>query len=335
MGRQIEIRIEHEDIREVSCDVVVLKHARLFHGASQAVAKAMTRSGVPLSELEPGLFEHRLKPSGGVLGSTHSLFVGVQRLRDFGYPEMRGFARTALGILARELPATRHLALTIHGPGYGLDEVEGLVSLTRGVLDALEAGEFPEGLERVTFVEFNARRVERLRLAFDSFVKEQTGARRDGHRFLFELESETEKPDSPEVVSPSKPHIFVAMPFSPEMEDVFYYGIQGPVHQAGFLCERVDKSVFQGDIVGRILEKIRSSAAVVADLTGANPNVYLEVGYAWGLGRPAILITKNIDGLRFDVRGHRCLQYRNIKELERSLSLELAALKEGRLETNS
>jgi hypothetical protein len=30
------------------------------------------------------------------------------------------------------------------------------------------------------------------------------------------------------------------MPFAPEYDDLFHYGIQGAVHAAGFLCERAD-----------------------------------------------------------------------------------------------
>ncbi len=43
---------------------------------------------------------------------------------------------------------------------------------------------------------------------------------------------------------------------------------------------------------------------MIAVLTGANPNVYLEVGYAWGKGRrPTILVTDDAEDPRFDVQG--------------------------------
>ena len=58
---------------------------------------------------------------------------------------------------------------------------------------------------------------------------------------------------------------------------------------------------------------------VVAELTGANPNVYLEVGYAWALKVPAVL-------LACDVKGHRGLVHRIIRELEALLAAELATL---------
>jgi hypothetical protein len=67
-----------------------------------------------------------------------------------------------------------------------------------------------------------------------------------------------------------KPHAFVAMPFAPELEDTFHYGIQGPVKGAGLLCERVDQAVFDGPIIQRIRERIDTAKVVIADLSLAN-----------------------------------------------------------------
>nr|MCU0700722.1 hypothetical protein [Myxococcaceae bacterium] len=123
-----------------------------------------------------------------------------------------------------------------------------------------------------------------------------------------------------------KPHAFVAMPFLAELEDVFHYGIQAPVKAAGLLCERVDQAQFDGLIIQRIKERIDTARVVIGDLSTANPNVYLEVGYAWGKGRPTILLVRDVKELRFDVQGHRCLEYRSIRELETLLSAELGRL---------
>ena len=73
------------------------------------------------------------------------------------------------------------------------------------------------------------------------------------------------------------------MPFKNDMDDTYHYGIQGAVRAAGFLCERADLSTFVGDVMHWVQNRIRTSSLVIADLTEANPNVYLEVGYAWGV----------------------------------------------------
>src|SRR5690606_510026 len=100
-----------------------------------------------------------------------------------------------------------------------------------------------------------------------------------------------------------------AMPFDADMDDIFYYGIDGPVRRAGLLCERVDQDVFSGDILARIRSRIETAAVVICDLSRQNPNVYLEVGYAWGHRRPTVLLVRDVKELRFDVQGQRCLPY--------------------------
>ena len=126
--------------------------------------------------------------------------------------------------------------------------------------------------------------------------------------------------------SEAKPHAFVAMPFTRQMDDVYYFGIEAPVHAAGMLCERVDQASFTGHILDQIRERIETASVVIADLTGANPNVYLEVGYAWGKGRPTILLVQDVSDLRFDVKSQRCLVYDRIIDLARLLSTELQHL---------
>jgi len=89
-------------------------------------------------------------------------------------------------------------------------------------------------------------------------------------------------------------------------------------------------TAFMGDILARIKSRIEAASLVVADLTGSNPNVYLEVGYAWGKDRPTLLLSKKGDELKFDVRGQRCIEYTNITDLERKLKADLAALTDWR-----
>jgi len=122
-------------------------------------------------------------------------------------------------------------------------------------------------------------------------------------------------------------HLFIAMPFSLEMEDRFFYGMQRSADSTDFACDRVDKDSFTGDILKRIKDGINRSVAVVADLTNSNPNVYLEVGYAWGIQKPTILLIQDGHELCFDVRGQRCLKYSSIRSLEETLTSELKALK--------
>ena len=75
-----------------------------------------------------------------------------------------------------------------------------------------------------------------------------------------------------------------------------------------------------------VKRRIAGATLVVADLSSANPNVYLEVGYAWGCRVPTVLLVKDAAELTFDVRGHRCLVYKSIRQLEETLRSELQEL---------
>jgi len=101
-----------------------------------------------------------------------------------------------------------------------------------------------------------------------------------------------------------------------------------PVRSHGFIVERVDQEAFTGEILSQIKRRIEAAAVVIADLTGANPNVYLEVGYAWGCGRPCILLIHGHENPRFDLVGTKHLRYERIRDLEKKLSTEVAQLRE-------
>jgi hypothetical protein len=127
--------------------------------------------------------------------------------------------------------------------------------------------------------------------------------------------------------SESKPYVFVAMPFDESMDDVYHYGISGAARKAGFVCELANEKAFTGEVLAWIKQRIKSSKLVIADLSTVNANVYLEVGYAWGCGIPTILIVRDNQELKFDVKGQRYLAYNKIKELEEKLYKELSEMK--------
>ena len=117
------------------------------------------------------------------------------------------------------------------------------------------------------------------------------------------------------------------MPPDADMDDIFYYGIQTPIHALGLLCERIEDIALADDLVNQAKQRIETASVVVADLTGAHPNVCLQLGYAWGKGRPTILLTRDDSALPFAVRGQSLFTYRRIKDVETILSQALAELR--------
>lgn len=317
----ISIVVEKGDALDFPADVLVLKYADALYGVDRAAVQALSTSEPKIEARLPKANGFYITPTTAAIAADRVLFVGVGPLRQFGYGEIRRFARKSLEALAGEVPHAGHVAMTIHGPGYGLDESEAFESQVAGLLDAIAAGDAPADLTKVTIVERNPGRAERLKSLLDQLQPDLRGAR--SHSFR------SDRLRSVGYDSRGKPHIFVAMPFAEEMDDVFHYGIQGAVNAAGFLCERADLSSFTGDVVEWVKIRIASATMVIADLTDANPNVYLEVGYAWGCGRPTALLVKDPSQLKFDVKSQRCLVYKRIKDLETALRTELDGLQQA------
>jgi hypothetical protein len=317
--RSVSIGVVTADALSFSTDVLVLKHAQVSLGVDLRAKERLDLS--PGMNLPPG---GQLIVSGRpALGAEQVVFLGVPPLQDFGYSEIRLFARRAVALVGQELPAVKSIALTLHGAGYGLDEIACLDAELAGLLDALELGTAPASLNRLAIVEADAGRADRLRRhlegTFDGADPATVTARSDAEigNAVGRIASTT---------SADRDYAFVAMPFSGEFDDAFHYGIQPSVHANGLLCERIDQSAFTGDVLTRIKEKIRGATLMVADLTGANPNVYLEVGFPWASGVPTVLLRRQGSDLKFDVQGEKCLRYSSIKDLEDTLTQELGQL---------
>ena len=332
-SRRIRIEVQEGDALRFPADVLALKYAQALYGVDLAVYRELVDSGrKPISLPKANGF--KLIETQEIFGAELVLFIGVVPLYQFHYQQIREFGRKALTSLAREAPQIEHLALTIHGPGYGLDEVEAFESELAGVVDAIVTRECPANLKRVSFVEWDPGRAERLRDVLDELIPGGI-IDRSGTRALDSLE---EKPKdtlrTAGYTSAAKPRVFVAMPFADSMDDIFHYGIQGAVKSAGFLCGRADLASFVGDVMEWVKQRISSAEFVIADLSTGNPNVYLEVGYAWGCGRPTILLVSDTTELKFDVKGQRCLVYKSIKQLEDVLRKELEGISLSRGEAN-
>jgi hypothetical protein len=150
----IAVAVEHADPLSRRVDVLVLKYAQQLYGADRA---AVTRLAIDRADL-PDEGSHLLVGGRGELAADDVLFLGVPPLRRFGYPEIRRFGERALSVVADQRPDARDVAMTVHGPGYGLDEVEAFDSQVAGVFDAMNAHRVPRGLRSVVFLERDGRR---------------------------------------------------------------------------------------------------------------------------------------------------------------------------------
>jgi hypothetical protein len=108
--------------------------------------------------------------------------------------------------------------------------------------------------------------------------------------------------------------VFVMMPFG----DDWSRDVYGLIRRAiAFLASdeveidvyRADDIVAPGKITDQITAAIESAEAIVADITGTNPNVMWELGYAQALGKPVVILNQNVADSPFDLRDWRQVSY--------------------------
>lgn len=336
MGQnEVVIEVKNGDAIKYVADILVLKHSQALHGLDLKIVKIFSQhninihSNINIQKELPVQGEYKIFDSPPNLSANKVMFIGTPTLRNLGYKEIRDFARRTLVFLGESGEEAEEIAVTIHGVGYGLDEEEAFSSQLAGFVDGILKGECPQFLKKIIFIEFDKRRATLLKNLLKDTIPNNV-VKKDITNFYRGIEERSEK-ILREVgyTSDTKEHVFVAMPFLVEMDDVWDYGIKPVVKSAGYICERADLSSYTGDVMDWVKKRIKSAEIVIADLTGSNPNVYLEVGYAWGAGIPTVLLSNEAKDLKFDVQGQRCLVYSRIKDLEKKLGAELKNLKKA------
>jgi len=121
---------------------------------------------------------------------------------------------------------------------------------------------------------------------------------------------------------------FVIMPFSEEFDKV-KTAIKEAVTNARLEYVRADEYYKAGKITHQIINEIENSQICICDITGNNPNVIWELGYAYSSKKIVIPIAQSSSDLFFDVKDDRTIIYKKdslksslIQKLE--LSLETA-----------
>jgi hypothetical protein len=111
----------------------------------------------------------------------------------------------------------------------------------------------------------------------------------------------------------------------PELVDV-HETVKEVFAEFGITARRADEVQHQDRITDVVLDQISRSEFLFADLSGEQPNVYYEVGYAHASGKRPILYRRAGTPLHFDLSVHNVPEYENVTALRRSLRERLAAI---------
>lgn len=117
--------------------------------------------------------------------------------------------------------------------------------------------------------------------------------------------------------------VFVLMPFDEQRRST-YETIMKVCSRLDLVCLRGDEQNAVGDILTHVVSSMIKARAVIADVTGRNPNVFYELGLAHAFDKPTVLISEAADDAPFNIRQNRILFYHSKEELETGLLTMLA-----------
>jgi hypothetical protein len=108
-----------------------------------------------------------------------------------------------------------------------------------------------------------------------------------------------------------KASCFVIMPFAPAFDRI-WESIREALRskELNLIARRAD-DIVAPNILATILKGIAQAEFILADLTGANPNVFYELGIAhcYKKSEKVILLTQDMSFVPFDLRQLRCITY--------------------------
>jgi hypothetical protein len=120
-----------------------------------------------------------------------------------------------------------------------------------------------------------------------------------------------------------KNRIFVAMSFSDEYKDSYEYGIKLVLDQKGIEYYKADDEIKNKDVMCKICKEIQSCGKIIVNISGLNPNVMLELGLAYGLGKEVIVVKDKKTIAISDLGGIEYIEYAHAVDLQKKLVLIL------------
>ena len=330
----IEFVLEKGNLVDISADVVALKYSnKQLHGSALYLMGVLAQKGLDLSTFEfpEKIGEYKFLETEDIISIPTILYIGVPKLGKFRYGELRKFAEDVLKILATEKPQTQHLVMTVHGPGYGLDEMEAMIAQCGGFVDALYSGRYPPALQKITIIEKNKGRFERMYATLEGFFEEANYAHRIPHdeSLIFQLQVDTisQTSDAPVTKPAVKPYAITLLSEDEDLIDIFQFGIQKPIRATGLLCERLFLSDVTPNELSNVQQHIADAKLIVVELSDIHPLHYLQIGYALGKNVPMIFLAK--DGTETIFESENNIRYTKIWELEERLSQNLQKMKKN------
>ena len=117
--------------------------------------------------------------------------------------------------------------------------------------------------------------------------------------------------------------VFVAMPFDNAYLDSYNYGIVPALNSLGLEHYRADNKINNKDIMCKICYQIQSCGLAIINISSLNPNVMLEHGIAYGLGKSVIIIKDKATKAISDIGCLEYIEYEHAYDLMQKLCAAL------------
>lgn len=121
---------------------------------------------------------------------------------------------------------------------------------------------------------------------------------------------------------------FVLLPHNDEHQQIYDFAIKPAMLENKLDVLKADDIFQPGAILAQVWEAIRTAEVIIADISGQNPNVIMELGLCYGVQRLPIQLVRDPDELPFNLRSLRYIQYdttpSGIAKLKRDLSTVVA-----------
>lgn len=126
--------------------------------------------------------------------------------------------------------------------------------------------------------------------------------------------------------------VFVVMKFGDDdLDSTYKLAIKPVIEKFNYNPMRVDQIETADPITPRILNEIRRSAIVLADLTGRRPNCYYETGFAHALDKEIILTIKEDEEIDFDLKVHKFIIWSTPVDLQEALTRRFETIQNEKL----
>lgn len=110
--------------------------------------------------------------------------------------------------------------------------------------------------------------------------------------------------------------VFIGMPFDDSYKDSYEYGIKLALESMGFIPYKANDEISNQDIMCKVCHEMQMSKYLIFNISGLNPNVMMELGFSYGLGKETIVVKDKSTKSISDIAGIEYIEYAHAGDLQ-------------------